>query len=162
MVAAMASIKSKSRANRSASLILFCSALLPWGPASAGGLAHLATGAEAVAVVEVSFVPYGNLVLLREMLQGDAALLRSPEDFLGECLPPKALVRERAANGGPGAEHYQEALERAGYAAVLVLKRRDGALRPDCEGLQREPLNWDSHPRHAEWLAAPAAAIPSR
>lgn len=122
----------------------------------------LAARADIVAIVEVSFVPYGNLALLREVLRGDSAALRNPEDFLGECLPPKALVRERAAAGGTAAPTYQAALEQAGYAAVLMLARDGDALKPLCDAALAEPVNWESHPRHAHWRAALNQALTAR
>lgn len=132
------------------------------GSAVAEDPAMLAARADAVAIVEVSFVPYGNLALLREVLRGDPASVRNPEDFLGECLPPKALVRERVAAGGAAAPIYQAAVEQAGYAAVLMLAREGDTLRPLCDVALTEPVNWESHPRHARWRAALNQALGKR
>lgn len=119
----------------------------------------LAAQADAVILVEVSFVPYGNLVLLRAVLHGAGMPFESPENYLGECLPAKATVRERALAGGAGAPHYQAALERASYSAVLFLKHEGAALTPRCDPEQSEPVHWEQHPGHVAWRAALDVAL---
>lgn len=124
------------------------------GAASIGHCADPASASpqtEVVAVVEVSFVPYGNLVLLREVLRGDGGSLKSPEELLGECLPSKAAVRDLAARGGADADVYQAAIDRAGYAAVLFLRGDGSALKPVCEARHPDARHWEQHPGHAQW-----------
>ena len=47
----------------------------------------LAERADAIIIVEVAFVPYGNLVLVEDVLRGAATGLTSANDLLGDCLP---------------------------------------------------------------------------
>ena len=46
----------------------------------------LAKRADAIAVVEMAFVPYGNLVLLREMLHGNRDGMPDAGELIGPCL----------------------------------------------------------------------------
>jgi len=140
----------KTRVPILASMLVAVSLLTLDGPATADS-SSFARAADTIIVVEVSFVPYGNLVLLKEVLAGDRSLLRSPEEYLGNCLLGKAEVRAQAQSGGKAATHYQAALERAGYSAVLFLKRSETGSTPLCESTQPEPVHWEQHPEHAGW-----------
>ena len=112
---------------------------------------HLAAAADAIVVVEVSFVPYGNLVLLREALRGDVNAIKNPEEFLGPCLPSKNAVRELAARADDQATVYQSALERAGYAAVLFLKKEGTSMQPMCDANHAHARHWEQHADHSAW-----------
>jgi hypothetical protein len=116
--------------------------------------------AQAVALVEVAFVPYGNLVLLHTVLHGESAGLSDTESWLGPCLPAKAAVRGLAAGTSGDAAFYRQVIERAGYSSVLFLRRDGETWRPICTGL--EPRQWEQHPQHAEWRAAVDAALARR
>ncbi len=76
-----------------------CAALAIWVfpvAAQAPSVETLAAQADAVLVVEMAFVPYGDLVLTREILHGDKNSLPDASEFLGACLPGKAGVRQLA------------------------------------------------------------------
>lgn len=144
-------------------LALSIGALLSAAPVHAADTAAtLAAQADAVIVVDVAFVPYGNLVLLREVVFGDRSRVRSPVDYLGECLPGKARVRELAATDGADSALYAQAMERAAYTAVLFLRSKDGELAPLCADPASVPTHWESHPEHPQWRAAVDAALASR
>lgn len=112
----------------------------------------LAKQADAIAVVEMAFVPYGNLVLLREMLQGSRDGMPDAGELIGPCLPGKAQLRALTENSPDPAVSavWHAAVEQAGYTSVLFLKRQAGMLSGLCgETLTFE--NWLMHPRHGVW-----------
>ena len=88
----------------------------------------LAKRADTIVIVEVAFVPYGNLVLVEDVLRGEATGLTSTNDLLGDCLPGKATVRELAAESATTAQAdvYNDAIERASYKAVIFLQHVAG------------------------------------
>jgi hypothetical protein len=111
-----------------------------------------ATQADAIAIFEVAFVPYGNLVLLTEMLLGSRNDLPDLSELLGPCLPGKAGVRDLAESIRDPANSavLDAAIDQAGYAAVVFLKRRGGSLSIVCS----DPVsleNWLTHPHHNLW-----------
>ncbi len=123
----------------------------------------LASQADAVLVAEVSFLPYGHLVLIREILHGDKNSLPDPIQFLGVCLPRKAGVRQLAEQSqGPAVQIYREAIERATYTAVLFLKREAGSLNPLCNESASIPEHSENHPNHAAWRAKVVTSLRTR
>ncbi len=116
--------------------------------------------ADVVAVMEVAFVPYGNLVLLREVLHGTATGLPDLSEVLGPCLPGKAGMREKTTDAD--ASHVlRAAIDNAAYSAVVFLRRRGSVLSLVC-GEPAAGENWLSHPRHAPWRARLDAALHGR
>jgi hypothetical protein len=137
-----------------AGVIAIVTMLFAAPPASAqqNSTEALAAQADAVAIFEVAFVPYGNLVLLTEMLLGSRHDLPELSELLGPCLPGKAGVRELAENTQDPANSavLDSAVDQAGYAAVVFLKRRGKSLSVLCS----DPTsleNWLAHPHHGAW-----------
>ena len=112
----------------------------------------LVTQADAIAIFEVAFVPYGNLVLLTEMLLGSRNELPDLSELLGPCLPGKAGVRELAESSKDPANSavLDNAVEQAGYTAVVFLKRRSQSLSILCSD-STSLENWVTHPYHNRW-----------
>jgi hypothetical protein len=112
----------------------------------------LATQADAIAIFEVAFVPYGNLVLLTQMLLGSRHDLPDLSELLGPCLPGKAGVRELAENTQDPANSavLDTAVDQAGYTAVIFLKRRGKSLSILCNN-PASLENWLTHPHHTVW-----------
>ncbi len=121
----------------------------------AASVAELVRQSDAVVAIEVAFVPYGDMVLLGEVLDGKMMDLSSSNELLGDCLPKKATVRELAqsANNNPQQAVYVEAVERAGYAAVVFMKHEGNASRVICDDGPHSTVNWVSDPRYPEWRA---------
>ncbi|MFN0039574.1 MAG: hypothetical protein ACKVP2_08700 [Burkholderiales bacterium] len=118
------------------------------------GVDPLAAQAEAIAVVEVAFVPYGNLVLLKELLRGTRERIPELSALMGPCLPGKAELRDRA-EGATEAENttlLQNAINNAGYEAVIFVGRRKESMTAICDDPQMLD-NWTMHPRHGAWRA---------
>jgi hypothetical protein len=112
----------------------------------------LVTQADAIAIFEVAFVPYGNLVLLTQMLLGSRHDLPDLSELLGPCLPGKAGVRELAENTRDPANSavLDNAVDQAGYSAVVFFKRSGKTLSVLCT----DPNfleNWVAHPHHSAW-----------
>ncbi|MFN0317800.1 MAG: hypothetical protein ACKVQA_22465 [Burkholderiales bacterium] len=129
---------------------------------SAAGEA-LAARADAVLVLEVSFLPYGHLVLLREVLYGDKNSLPDPIQYLGVCLPRKPGVVWLAEQArGPAVRIYREAIEQATYTAVLFLKSEVGSINPVCDESINAPEHWSTHPNHSAWREKVVAALRKR
>ena len=118
------------------------------------GLASLAAQADAIAVVEVAFVPYGNLVLVKEILRGTRERMPELSALMGPCLPGKAEVRDRAegATDVAYATLLHNAIINAGYEAVIFIGWREGSRTAICDDPQMLD-NWPMHPRHGAWRA---------
>ena len=125
---------------------------------------ELMSEADAIVTVEVAFVPYGDMVLIGQVLYGEMIELSSTTELLGPCLPNKARVRELADNarGAIQPEVYRESIERAGYKAVVFLKRDGSAGRVLCDEDDFLTSNWESDPRYPEWRARLQAALDAR
>ena len=143
--------------SRFASSAVFATTLVIGGIAGANASQDRLRSDEIIAVVEVAFVPYGDLVLVREVLRGDAPPLPVPQTGLGPCLPRKATVRELAASGGEDAAVYQTAIERAGYTSVLRLRRAGDTTHPACTAFDTRA--WEHHPAHPSWREAFTAQL---
>ena len=117
--------------------------------------AAVAQRADAIAVVEVAFVPYGDLVLIADSLHGETTRVTSANDLLGDCLPGKAGVRKLAADSAQSAQIavYKEAIERATYKAVIFLQYVSGDIKVLCSNANHSTENWESDPRHPSWRA---------
>lgn len=104
--------------------------------------------------METAFVPYGNLVLVKEMLHGSRDRMPDLGDLMGSCLPGKAQLRELAEHAIDPAISavWRASVEQAGYTSVLFLKRREGVLTALC-GETNAFENWQTHPRHGQWRA---------
>jgi len=113
----------------------------------------LAARADAIVIVEVAFVPYGNLVLVEDILRGEATGLTNANDLLGDCLPGKAALRELAARSATASQTavYNEAITRASYKAVVFLQHGEGASSVICGDPIESTENWESDPRHPIW-----------
>ena len=127
--------------------------LAPASHAQDAQLAELVAGSDAIVSVEVAFVPYGDLVLVGEVLHGSMNELSSSTELLGPCLPNKALVRELAEQAADGAQAriFQESIERAGYKAVTFLKHEGETSRALCVADSFVTVNWESDPDYATW-----------
>ncbi len=123
--------------------------------AQTGAIDALLERADAVAIVEVAFVPYGDLVLLGETLHGRTVDLAGPNDLLGDCLPNRVMVKERAAKSARSvqADVYEEALERATYTAVIFLQHAADRSSVLCTDNEHSTENWENDPRHSAWRA---------
>jgi hypothetical protein len=113
----------------------------------------LAERADAIVIVEVAFVPYGNLVLVDDVLLGEASGLTNANDLLGDCLPGKAALRELAAGAATASQAavYSEAIARATYKAVIFLRHGEGTVKVICGDAIDTTENWESDPRHPIW-----------
>jgi hypothetical protein len=116
-------------------------------------ISALAERADAIVIVEVAFVPYGNLVLVEDVLRGEASGLTSANDLLGDCLPGKAALRELAAGSATTSQTvvYSEAIARATYKAVIFLRHGEGTVNVICGDAIDTTENWESDPRHPIW-----------
>jgi hypothetical protein len=124
---------------------------------------NLAARADAVLVLEVSFLPYGHLVLLREVLHGDKNSLPDPIQLLGVCLPRKAGVVWLAEQArGPAVQIYRDAIVQATYTAVVFLKSEVGSINPVCDDTVNAPEHWVTHPNHAAWREKVVSALRMR
>jgi hypothetical protein len=113
----------------------------------------LAERVDAIVIVEVAFVPYGNLVLVEDVLRGEATGLTSANDLLGDCLPGKAALRELANRSATASQAavYSEAIARASYKAVIFLRHGEGTWSVICGDAIDTTENWESDPRHPIW-----------
>ena len=113
----------------------------------------LAERADAIVFVEVAFVPYGNLVLVEDVLRGEATGLTSANDLLGDCLPGKAALRELANRSATASQTavYSEAIARASYKAVIFLRYGEGTWSVICGDAIDTTENWESDPRYPNW-----------
>ena len=113
----------------------------------------LAERADAIVIVEVAFVPYGNLVLVEDVLLGEATGLTNANDLLGDCLPGKAALRELAAGSATASQAavYSEAIARATYRAVIFLRHGEGTVEVICDDAIDTTENWESDSRHPIW-----------
>ena len=113
----------------------------------------LAERADAIVIVEVAFVPYGNLVLVEDVLRGEATGLTNANDLLGDCLPGKAALRELANRSATASQAavYSEAIARASYKAVIFLRHGEGTGSVICGDAIDTTENWESDPRHPIW-----------
>lgn len=116
-------------------------------------ISALAERADAIVIVEVAFVPYGNLVLVEDVLRGEATGLSSANDLLGDCLPGKAALRELAARSAMASQTavYNEAIARATYKAVIFLRHGDATVNVICGDAIDTTENWESDLRHPIW-----------
>ncbi len=155
----MVAHKAPSRLTRRAWLRRVMAALMSAacasGHAQDAQLGELVGKADAIVAIEVAFVPYGDLVLVGEVLHGRMVELSSSTELLGACLPSKADVRDLAQQAGSTAQRgvYQNAIERAGYKAVAFLKHEAGASRVVCDEGTFSTVNWEADPRYAAWRA---------
>ncbi len=151
--------KAPSRRNRSAGLRRLIAAMVSiFGVSSYAQdaqLGELVGTADAIVAIEVAFVPYGDLVLVGEVLHGRMVELSSSNELLGACLPSKAIVRDLAQQAGSSVQGgvYQNAIERAGYKALAFLKHESGASRVICDDGSFSTVNWETDPRFAAWRA---------
>ena len=122
--------------------------------AQESGVDSLAAQADAIAVVEVAFVPYGNLVLLKALLRGTRERMPELSALMGPCLPGKAEVRDRAAGATEAANAtlLRNAITNAGYEAVIFVGQRKESNTAICDDPQKLD-NWTMHPRHGTWRA---------
>ena len=142
-------------------LTIICSAvfiawLMPQNVhAQVTNVAELIRQSDAVVSVEVAFVPYGDMVLIGEVLDGEMVDLDSSNALLGQCLPKKAAVRDLAKGppGNPQQAVYAEAVERAGYVAVVFMKHDGNASQVICDDGAHSTINWERDPRHPQWRA---------
>jgi hypothetical protein len=113
----------------------------------------LAERADAIVIVEVAFVPYGNLVLVQDVLRGEVTGLTSANDLLGDCLPGKAALKELAARPATASQAavYSEAIARASYKAVIFVQHGEGTGGVICGDAIDTTENWESDPRHPIW-----------
>ncbi len=112
----------------------------------------LANSADAIVVVEVAFVPYGDLVLVHDVVRGEPAGLSNAGELLGDCLPGKATVRSLAASAtGAQADIYNEALQMAAYTAVIFVQNAGDASSAICGDAIDSTENWHSDPRYPAW-----------
>jgi hypothetical protein len=118
-------------------------------------VAELIRQSDAVVSVEVAFVPYGDMVLIGEVLGGEMVDLDSSNALLGQCLPKKAAVRDLAKGppDNPQQAVYAEAVERAGYVAVVFMKHDGNASQIICDNGLHSTVNWESDPRYPQWRA---------
>ncbi|NIO39142.1 MAG: hypothetical protein GTO41_02435 [Burkholderiales bacterium] len=118
-------------------------------------LERLISESDAIVTVEVAFVPYGDMVLIGDVLHGKMVKLSNSNELLGACLPNKARVRKlvKMAAGPSQAVVYEGAIERASYKAVVFLKHGDGdgASRALCDEGAHVTDNWESDPRYEAW-----------
>ena len=149
--------KAPSRRNRSAGLRRLIAAMVSVFSISSyaqeAQLGELVGMADAIVALEVAFVPYGDLVLVGEVLHGRMVELSSSNELLGTCLPSKAIVRDLVQQAGSSVQGavYQNAIERAGYKAVAFLKHESGASRVVCDKGSFSTVNWETDPRFAAW-----------
>jgi hypothetical protein len=127
-------------------------------------VAELIRQSDAVVAVEVAFVPYGDMVLIGEVLDGEMLDLDSSNELLGQCLPKKVTVRElaRGQRGDPQQAVYAEAVERAGYAAVVFMKHDGNASEVICDDGAHSTVNWVTDPRYPQWRAQLDAVLAQR
>lgn len=135
---------------------MFTACLLPqvvYGQAV--NVAELIEQSDAVVSVEVAFVPYGDMVLIGEVLAGEMAELDSSNELLSQCLPRKALVRDlaRSAIGSEQQAVYAEAVERAGYSAIVFMKHGGNGSQIICDNGAHSTVNWEIDPRYPQWRA---------
>ena len=118
-------------------------------------VAELIRQSDAVVSVEVAFVPYGDMVLIGEVLGGKMVDLDSSNALLGQCLPKKAMIRDLAKGSpdNPQQAVYAEAVERAGYVAVVFMKHDGNASQVICDDGAHSTVNWESDPRYPQWRA---------
>jgi hypothetical protein len=116
-------------------------------------ISGLAQRSDAIALVEVAFVPYGDLVLVEEVLHGEIVGLTSSNALLGDCLPRRATVKKLAAESATPAQAavYNGALEMAMYKAVIFLKHAAGSSSVICSDAITSTENWESDPRYPMW-----------
>lgn len=140
--------------------ILCCTIVLLWLlPLRAHGqvfdVTDLIRQSDAVVSVEVAFVPYGDMVLIGEVLDGEMIDLSSSNELLGQCLPKKAVVRDLAQGPDDNLQRavYAEAVENAGYVAVVFMKHDGDAGEVICDDGAHSTVNWISDPRYPEWRA---------
>ena len=116
-------------------------------------VAELIRLSDVVVAVEVAFVPYGDMVLIGEVLDGEMMELDSSNELLGQCLPKKVTVRElaRAPRGDPQQAVYAEAIERAGYTAVVFMKHHGNDSEVICDDGLHTTVNWVTDPRYPQW-----------
>jgi Holliday junction resolvase-like predicted endonuclease len=138
-------------------IVIVFAAIVFTAPAKAqiGEIDTLLERADAVVIVEVAFVPYGDLVLLGETLHGKTVDLAGPNDLLGDCLPNRVMVKELASKSARSvqADVYEEALERATYTAVIFLQHAANRSSVLCTDTGNSTENWESDPRHSTWRA---------
>lgn len=133
---------------------MFTAVLMPQPVHSqAVNVAELIRQSDAVVSVEVAFVPYGDLVLIGEVLAGEMVDLSSSNELLSQCLPKKAMVRDlaRSASGSPQQAVYTQAVERAGYSAIVFMKHEGNASQILCDNGAHSTVNWDIDPRYPQW-----------
>ncbi|UCH48226.1 MAG: hypothetical protein JSU95_19785 [Betaproteobacteria bacterium] len=118
-------------------------------------VAELIRQSDAVVSVEVAFVPYGDMVLIGEVLDGEMVNLDSSNELLGQCLPKKVTIRElaKSPSDNPQQAVYAEAVERAGYAAVVFMKHLGNASEVICDDGAHSTVNWITDPRYPQWRA---------
>ena len=118
-------------------------------------VAELIRQSDAVISVEVAFVPYGDMVLIGEVLDGKMVDLDSSNELLGQCLPKKAMVRDLAKSPGDNPQQavYAEAVERAGYGAIVFMKHDGNASQVICDAGTHSTVNWITDPRYPQWRA---------
>ena len=118
-------------------------------------VADLIGQADAVVSVEVAFVPYGDMVLIGEVLDGAMVDLSSSNELLGQCLPKKAVVRDLAqvSDNNMQQKVYVEAVENAGYVAVVFMKHDGNASQVICDDGVHSTINWVTDPRYPQWRA---------
>lgn len=123
--------------------------------AQTGAIDSLLERADAVVIVEVAFVPYGDLVLIGETLHGKTVELASSSGLLGDCLPSKLMVKKLAAKSARAVQAvvYEEALELATYTAVIFLQHAADRSSVLCANTAHSTENWQSDPRHHAWRA---------
>ena len=114
---------------------------------------QLTRNADAIVAIEVAFVPYGDLVLVGDVLRGKMIPLPSASALLGTCLPGKAAVRELAERAGntPQAAVYEEAIERSSYSAIVFIEHVGQSSRVICDDGMHVTQNWDIDPRYPAW-----------
>ena len=123
--------------------------------AQTGAIDALLERADAVVIVEVAFVPYGDLVLPGETLRGKPVALAGANDLLGDCLPNRVKVKELAGKSARRvqADVFEEALDRATYTAVIFLQHAADGSNVICTDTEYSTEYWQNDPRHRAWRA---------
>lgn len=137
-------------------LVIVMASLLSVAPVNGQSLPleALVERADAIIQVEVNFVPYGDLVLLVNVLRGDQTALPEMNGLLGPCMPGRAALRalrEAVSENDIRAPVYREAFESATYIAVVFLVRAGETFEPICGNGGHSTENWVSDPRYALW-----------
>ena len=123
-------------------------------------VAQLVERASVIASVDVSLTD--GKVKLKQVMLGDAKVLAPPEQWIGFCLPDRALLRRWQQTHAhlDSAPLWQKALDAGRYSAVVFFSGDpEAGLRPTCETEGMLAQSWSVNPDRPAFVNALLTAM---